>query len=1162
VGHSKVVATALNQTLENNKSKLLPLRHSGKFTAYSLNILLVSCLSATAVTCATNAVSAADFSHAQHVFVPPTSIPRHFDSESLNYGNATGDSPDIYPTHDLPAGGASTRTFTQNGRSFKKTIDSGSKQSQARSAPTSAANVDAPPAMNAFVNQAKAKSQTLMKQGKLAAAEEMLQTDLKAVPKSQTLQTELANVRVARAKYALKIGNTALATQHAEAALLVQPNNAAAKSVLAEISSKETVTTSGITDHLTKAKVLIGQASYAQANAEIQAAIQIKDTSDSHVALGDLSFKQGNVETARTEYTKALQMDPESGPALRQYGIFKLHNNDVVGANKDLSRALIINGKDKEAATALQKIWHDEVTKNPTSANAHLGLARAYQLSEDLTLAQAEYREVVKLEPQHPSLPSARESFKLALAKQESVKCLQAAKTLEDAGALTEAHQKATEAVNISPSCVSARLYQGAICEKLNLYSEAHDAYMAALKYDPKNAIAARHLRALQHNANSAELSAAPEGTGTGITTAAAAGSNSSTPNVPAGMYVFKGWQFGHPLASSSSNGSDAGAQTSTAYGGARTASYSYASNSPPQMGNATQAMASNATTALNSAGMPTAPQMTDPAAPMPLQGTPPVQNPAASTASHVAAFANFFSSLREATTNTKNQTRSYENAMNNAFGNGSSSSLGGSSYGGSASALAGLGSGATAAANLGSTPLPAVSTPSQSSISSVLAQAAQAVAGAGGNPSQTSAGSSAGSPTAAGASGTGSSTGNSSNTVSINVNGTNIQISNPNGSATSVSTSDNSSANGGQSLSGATWDAAPQWLKNKFPNMTQQDFTTIAGQMKGTLKSRLQALAAKQKAAAAGTGPQVTAAQAAQTLASALPPNVTINGQSASAALSKMVNENVAGNVLPSAPATAALSQDGLLAPPAAGLPSAAGVDLNEQEILSRAGQDAPTLAPPEVVPSGSTGFASTIAPTTTLASVPVMPTTTTTTTNTAASTTEPVLRPQLPTTASSTASGTTSSTSTGLQGRAQSLAALPSSSTMASTPMNSSGSPTDSNSSDNSNASVKLELQGFTPTPTGIRLRVVIKNSRSKSLPLPDAAKAVIHMPGQPDKEAKISFTAKEVIAGGLVQGTVKVPGHDLNPAADLVLPNFLPTTFADRDVHLTVPISALMK
>lgn len=107
-----------------------------------------------------------------------------------------------------------------------------------------------------------------------------------------------------------------------------------------------------------------------------------------------------------------------------------------------------------------------------------------------------------------------------------------------------------------------------------------------------------------------------------------------------------------------------------------------------------------------------------------------------------------------------------------------------------------------------------------------------------------------------------------------------------------------------------------------------------------------------------------------------------------------------------------------------------------------------------------------------------------------------------------------------------------------------------------------MQLELEGFNPTPTAIKLRVVLRNQRSKTLTIPDKTEAIIRMAGQPDKEGHVSFPAREVGAGGEVHGIIKVAGHDLNPAADLFLPNFLPPAFSDRDLHLTVPISALMK
>ena len=1155
------MAKALNKASHRNKSSMLVCLRGEKLTAYSKGLLFAGAMLATVVISASPAQSA-DFTHAQHVFVPPTSIPRHFDSESLNYGNATGDSPDIYPSHDLGIGstnGARVRTTTQNGKSFNKTFYESSRTNQPKAAASSAANNDASPAMNAFVTQARAKAQLLVKQGKLAAAEDMLQTDLKAVPKSRGLQTELANVRVARARYALKTGDTAQATQHAEAALLVQPDNAGAKAVLAEANQKSSATTASIAEHLSRAKTLTAQASYTEANKEIASAMRIKDTSDVHVSMGDLAYKQGNVETARSEYAKALQMDPESGAALRQTGIFKLHENDIAGANKDLSRALIINSKDKEAGLALQKIWQGQVAKNPTSANAHLGLARAYQLSEELPAAQAEYREVVKLDPQHPSLPGARQSFKLALAKQESIKCLQAAKTLEDAGAFSEAHQKALEAVNISPTCVSARIYQGAICEKLSLYSEAHDAYMTALKYDPKNAIAARHLRALQGMANAAELAngSSASGAGTSAGTASATTNAAAEPKVPQGMYVFKGWQFGHPLANNTASAGagtasfggagqgtmDASGQATAGYAGAQNASYGYGSGTSYNSasgygsgggGNPLQALAAGPALALPG-GTPTTAQLADPSSPMPLQGVPPAVASASSTTPHVNAFSSFLGSLRDLNVQQKQQSQQAESAISSlGYGSGSGG-LGGSSLGG----VGGLGGGSlgsplpgalgSSGAAAGSSALPAVAAPSQSSISSVIAQAAAAVAKAGGGGSSNSAGSGSGSSSSSsGSAGSAGSAGGASgagNTVSINVNGTNIQISNPSGTTTTATPAP---ADSGQSLSGAAWDAAPSWLKKKFPNMTQSDFTAIAGKLKGSAKARLQALAAQQKAAAAGNGQEVTPAQAAQALAGILPANFSINGASIPGAPMTSVNTDVAANILPQSFS------------PGANQPFVpAASDAAEQDLLARAGQDAPTMAPPDVVPDSS-GLPS-------IASKP----------------------------ASATDFGAPVDNSNGLHAQAQSLAMAPpvtsiptsvSTTPTTSPPMSRSDlplrPPKDVDSNDNSNASVVLELQGFNPTPAGIRLKVVIKNSRTTSLPLPDSARAIIHMPGQADKEAKVYFTAKEVAPGGLVQGIIKVPGHDLNPAADLVLPNFLPVTFADRDVHLTVPISALVK
>jgi tetratricopeptide (TPR) repeat protein len=1199
LGHIKVMATALSKLTYRYQSQTFALAHSPvkKITAYTCGLVLTGSLTGAAMMVCAQASSAADFTHAQHVFVPPTSIPRHYDSESLNYGNATGDSPDLYPSSAGmgSTNGATVKTTTQNGKSFSKTFyDGRSPQSQPTPSAASSVSNDAPPAMNAFVTQARSKAQALVKQGKLAAAEDMLQTDLKAVPKSQGLKIELANVRVARAKFALKTGNSSAANQYAESALAVQPSNPAAKQILAQTSQAVTATTNSITEHLNHATNMIAQDDFTGANREIQAALHIRNTAEVHSSMGDLAAKQGNVTLAKAEYAKALQLDPNSVTALRQAGLFKVNQNDLVGANKDLSRALYYDSKDKEAGAALQKIWHEQIAKNPSSSNAHLGLARAYQLSDELQLAQVEYKEVVRLEPQHPSIPAARQSFKLALAKQESIKCCQAAKTLEDAGALTEAHQKAIEAVNISPTCVSARIYQGTISQKLKLYTEAHDAFMTALRYDPKNAIAARHLKALQGLIGDGAAGAAGYGAGAGIGAAATASSNiPSTPNVPPGMYVFRGWQYGHPLANNANNGGAAGTtggtdasqmQTQTSYqnqnqsyqnqnqapmqaqaqalgmpsqgyGAAQTANYSGSSLSAA-------ANSALATSGLSLPGGPTAAQLADPAAPMPLQGTPPV---ASSTTPHVNAFSSFLGSLRDLQTSQKQQTQQAESAMSsylNPSGYGSSSAGGlgsglGSGLGAGLSGAGGAGAGsgsssgiASAIAGAGTTNLPPVNTPSASSISSILAQAHAAIAGAGGTSSTGTGASATGVGTGSGA---GSSTAGQSSSVSTSV------AAIPTSATGSASTAGGAAGagNSGQSISGAAWDAAPAWVKQKFPNMTQADFTALAGRARGTLRSRLQALAAQQKAASMGQGQPPTADDA---LAGLLPPGVTV------AQLTSALNSAAPGA------STAVLAN---LMPPSTGTSAA---DLQgEQDLIAKAGQDSPTTPPPDVVPTEAVVQTAVVRK----AKAGDANSTSSGATTAASSTTAATADSPLATDINSSAAGSgqpvgTSTGTAGLTAETPTLAAMPpasstlrpaitstSTSGAASTtdPLSTASSRDDLNN-DNSNASVVLELQGYNPTPSGIKLKVVIKNSRTKSLPLPDSARAVIHMPGQPDKEARVTFSAKEVTPGGTVQGIIKVAGHDLNPSADLVLPNFLPMAFADRDVHLTVPISALVK
>ncbi len=170
---------------------------------------------------------------------------------------------------------------------------------------------------------------------------------------------------------------------------------------------------------------------------------------------------------------------------------------DFVGANSDFNKALSISPHDKQAGEALLDLWRRQVAANPNAVNGHLGLARAYLRTGDLESAQGEYREVVRLDPNNPQLPTARRCVKLALAQQASQKSLATAKALGSAGQLKDAYEKTNEALSYAANNTHALLYKGELAQKLGQPLEARQAYIAVLEEDPKNTEAIKALKAM-----------------------------------------------------------------------------------------------------------------------------------------------------------------------------------------------------------------------------------------------------------------------------------------------------------------------------------------------------------------------------------------------------------------------------------------------------------------------------------------------------------------------------------------------------------------------------------------------------------------------------------------------------------------------------------------
>lgn len=468
---------------------------------------------------------AADFKYAKKVFVPATRIPRRYDYDTLSgrvarpayeesgsqFGSPSSGlvppPPPVSPAL-LPTGMAGTVPPPPAGISPDDLLPPSRHQ---RSSIPERSSTSASGHLSATTGHIISRAHTMENEGRLREAQELLGKYSKLHPKDQALKEALAQVSEKRAKYYLRKDDYRQAARQARLALLAEPDKGSATDLLNQSLRHQGVDPSNSFSRLKQADLLFSQGKVDEAQVEYRAANHLKHSSQASIGLGNIALRQGDLRGARHEYELAVETDPQSSVALRQLGIVRYKMKDIVGANSDLTRALVQDPGDKLAATTLIELWQHQVSTSPRDANAHLGLARAYQLAGNLKAAQNEYRTVVKLEPEHPNLPAARHSFKLALARQEAVAAFEAAQTLDTQGATREAFNKATEAVDLSPGDVGFRLFQAQLLEKLGDNNGAASLYMNVLKKDPRNVIAAQRIAALSEIlASTGGLSATP----------------------------------------------------------------------------------------------------------------------------------------------------------------------------------------------------------------------------------------------------------------------------------------------------------------------------------------------------------------------------------------------------------------------------------------------------------------------------------------------------------------------------------------------------------------------------------------------------------------------------------------------------------------------------
>lgn len=525
----------------------------------SNTLLLCSCVFSLSLA---QSAAAADFSQSKKVYVPATAYERRIDYSSISEQNNL---PKSYGAKASPASVAkkgASKTSATAGAS--KTIAKSSTKTASLKAPSVPAKLAKtailkegtlpPPALNGkaasgqslaeiarslsakvppgAIAKMKQTAASLEKSGKLDEAQRVLTKIAQLNPEDKANLQEVANLSVQRARNYLKTNNFQDAIFAARQALAASPNDPAAHGLLSELYKKVGADPNDITSRLRTAQSLHLQGRHREAEVEYKASLAVKATPEAHAGLGKVAEQMHGVGAGKEHFEKALELDSNHAESHRELGVMHLKKGDVVSANTHLSRALILDPKDKAASDNLLKLWKSQVAKMP-NANSHLGLARAHQLSGDLPSAQAEYREVVRLDPKHPYLPAARQSFKLALAKQEADKSFTAAKTLESQGLLRDAYQKAAEASTYAPGNSSYKLFQGELLERLGQPAQARQVYMSVLKDDPQNISAAQKLKVLP------EIAAAGVG---------AAGVASSFLPGPSLTSAFPTNASGHPL--------------------------------------------------------------------------------------------------------------------------------------------------------------------------------------------------------------------------------------------------------------------------------------------------------------------------------------------------------------------------------------------------------------------------------------------------------------------------------------------------------------------------------------------------------------------------------------------------------------------------------------
>ena len=151
-------------------------------------------------------------------------------------------------------------------------------------------------------------------------------------------------------------------------------------------------------------------ASFELALVEYKKALSLSKNPDSNllINIGDIYYilylregqKTNDISKAIDFYKKALEIK-ESAKTHIKVGDGLLGIKDIVGAIEHYKKAAILEPESPEALTANVRGWNEAIRLAPLVAENHIGLAQALQLKKEFALAEDEYNQALKLDPEN-----------------------------------------------------------------------------------------------------------------------------------------------------------------------------------------------------------------------------------------------------------------------------------------------------------------------------------------------------------------------------------------------------------------------------------------------------------------------------------------------------------------------------------------------------------------------------------------------------------------------------------------------------------------------------------------------------------------------------------------------------------------------------------------